>query len=51
MEFETLTYNAVGLSHVVLRKHRFVNAGWLLTSAAIILMIATSLSMFLHSQF
>jgi hypothetical protein len=51
MEFETLTYNVVGLSHVVLRKHRLVNAGWVLTAAAVIAMIAASVSIFFHSQF
>jgi hypothetical protein len=44
MEFEALTYNVVGLSHVVLRKHRLVNAGWQLTALAVLTMIATSLS-------
>jgi hypothetical protein len=44
MEFDALTYNVIGLWHVVLRKHRLVNAGWLRTAGAVIAMIATSLS-------
>jgi hypothetical protein len=48
LEFETLTYNVVGLSHVVLRKHRLVNAGWFLTACSILAMIAASLSIFLR---
>jgi hypothetical protein len=50
LEFETLTYNVVGLSHVVLRKHRLVNAGWLLTAVSILAMTAATLSIFLRSQ-
>ncbi|GAA0918823.1 hypothetical protein [Virgisporangium aurantiacum] len=49
-EFEVLTYNVVGLSHVVLRKHRLVNAGWFLTAVSIVAMIATTLSFFIRSQ-
>jgi hypothetical protein len=50
LEFATLTYNLVGLSRVVHRKHRLVNAGWLLTAATVIAMIVASLSIFLRSQ-
>lgn len=50
MEFDTLTFNAVGLSHVVLRKHRLVNLGWMLTAGALLAMTATGLSLFLRSQ-
>jgi hypothetical protein len=30
----------VGLSRVVLRKHRLINAGWLLTSIALLSLLA-----------
>jgi hypothetical protein len=50
LEFETLTYNVVGLSRVVLRKHRLVNAGWFLTAGSILAMTAAALSIFLRSQ-
>jgi hypothetical protein len=50
LELATLTYNVVGLSRVVHRKHRFVNAGWLLTAATVIAMIVATLSIFLRSQ-
>jgi hypothetical protein len=50
LEFEALTYNVVGLSHVVLRKHRLINAGWMLAAGALVAMIAAGLSLFLRSQ-
>ena len=35
-EFKILTFHVVGLSRVVLRKHRLINFGWLLTSIALL---------------
>jgi hypothetical protein len=39
-EFKILAFHVVGLSRVVLRKHRLVNAGWLLTSVALLSLLA-----------
>jgi hypothetical protein len=39
-EFKILTFHVVGLSRVVLRKHRLINAGWLLTSIALLSLLA-----------
>lgn len=39
-EFKILTFHVVGLSRVVLRKHRLINAGWLLTSVALLSLLA-----------
>jgi hypothetical protein len=43
-ELQILTYNVGGLSRVVLRKHRFINAGWLLTGVALISLLAAAAS-------
>jgi hypothetical protein len=34
----------------VLRKHRWVNAGWILTAAALIALAAAGTSFFIHAQ-
>ena len=39
-EFKILTFHVVGLSRVVLRKHRLINIGWLLTSIALLSLLA-----------
>jgi hypothetical protein len=49
-EFEALTYNAVGLSHVVLRKHRLINVGWQVTAGALLAAVAAGVSLFLRGQ-
>jgi hypothetical protein len=43
-EIEILTYNIVGLSKVVYRKHRLINAGWLLTGFALVSLLAAAAS-------
>jgi len=50
MEFDSLTYNVVGLSRVVLRKHRLVNAGWMLTAVAVLALTATAVSLVVRTQ-
>jgi hypothetical protein len=50
MEFTVLTYNVAGLSHVVLRKHRLINAGWMLTAGALLAMTGAGVSLFVRSQ-
>jgi hypothetical protein len=50
-ELVALTYNVHGLAIVVLRKHRLINAGWTLTSSALIALIAAGVSVLVRSQF
>ncbi|REG01309.1 hypothetical protein DFJ67_7390 [Asanoa ferruginea] len=50
MEFDSLTYNVVGLSRVVLRKHRLVNVGWMLTAVTVIAMTAAAASVVIRTQ-
>jgi hypothetical protein len=38
-EIRTLSYHVVDLAHKVLRKHRWVNAGWAFTALALIVLI------------
>ena len=45
VEVEVLTYNVHGLAKTVLRKHRLINAGWLLTTAALLSLIAAGVSL------
>ena len=45
-EIETLSYHAVDLAHKVLRKHRYVNAGWAFTALALIALVAAGASFF-----
>jgi aspartyl/asparaginyl beta-hydroxylase (cupin superfamily) len=40
VEIEALTFNVVELSGRVLRKHRYVNAGWMFTALALITLAA-----------
>jgi hypothetical protein len=47
-EVEVLTYNVHGLAKTVLRKHRLINAGWLLTSTALLSLIAAGAALLLH---
>ncbi|MEV0258304.1 hypothetical protein AB0H82_29080 [Streptomyces sp. NPDC050732] len=49
-ETQALSYNLLHLSRVVLRKHRFVNAGWTLTALAIILLILGGVSVVIRTQ-
>jgi hypothetical protein len=50
MEFDSLTYNVVGLSRVVLRKHRLVNLGWMLTAVAVFAMTSAAVSLVIRTQ-
>jgi hypothetical protein len=45
-EIETLSYHVVDLAHKVLRKHRWVNAGWAFTTVALIALVAAGISFF-----
>ncbi|MFC4466835.1 hypothetical protein ACFPH6_20265 [Streptomyces xiangluensis] len=49
-EIKALSYNVVHLAGIVLRKHRFVNAGWALTALAIISLIVGVASIFIRAQ-
>lgn len=49
-EFKILTFHVVGLSRVVLRKHRLINAGWLLTSIALLSLLAAITSFAIHAS-
>jgi hypothetical protein len=49
-EARALAYNVVGLSRVVLRKHRLINKGWALNSVAFIALIAAATSLLVRSQ-
>jgi hypothetical protein len=49
-EFLILTYNLVGLSRVVLRKHRLVNIGWLLTGVALLGLLGAAVSYLIRLQ-
>ncbi|MET9081889.1 hypothetical protein ABZX77_08285 [Streptomyces sp. NPDC004237] len=40
----------VHLARVVLRKHRFLNAGWALTAAAIVSLVLAGVSVFIRAQ-
>jgi hypothetical protein len=50
-EFKILTFHVVGLSQVVLRKHRLVNAGWLLTSVTLLSLLAATTSYAVRARF
>jgi Pycsar effector protein len=45
-EIETLSYHVVDLAHKVLRKHRYVNAGWAFTALALIALVGSGVSFF-----
>ncbi|MEV5841238.1 hypothetical protein ACGF3G_12155 [Streptomyces sp. NPDC048179] len=49
-EVRALAYNVVHLARVVLRKHRFLNAGWALTAAAIVSLVLAGVSVFIRAQ-
>jgi hypothetical protein len=49
-EAEALSHNVVDLSAKVLRKHRWVNAGWAFTALALIALIAAGTSLFIRAQ-
>jgi hypothetical protein len=49
-EAQALSYHAIDLARRVLRKHRWVNAGWILTAAALIALAAASTSFFIRAQ-
>ncbi|MGW3108278.1 hypothetical protein [Streptomyces sp. NPDC001100] len=49
-EIKALSYNVVHLSRVVLRKHRYLNAGWVLTAVAISSLILGGMSVFIRAQ-
>jgi hypothetical protein len=49
-EAQALSYHAIDLARRVLRKHRWVNAGWILTAAALIALAAAGTSFFIHAQ-
>lgn len=50
-EVQALSYHVIDLAHKVLRKHRWVNAGWILTALALITLAAAGTSFFIHVQF
>jgi hypothetical protein len=47
-EIRSLSYNVVELSARVLRKHRWVNAGWAFTGLALVALSAAAVSLFLR---
>lgn len=49
-EITALSYNVVHLARIVLRKHRFVNAGWALTALGIASLILGAASIFVRAQ-
>jgi hypothetical protein len=49
-ETEALIYHVIDLSRKVLRKHKWVNAGWAFTALALFTLAATGTSLFLHSR-
>lgn len=49
-EITSLSYNVVHLARIVLRKHRFVNAGWALTALGIASLILGGASVFVRTQ-
>jgi hypothetical protein len=50
-EAQVLTYHVIDLAWKVLRKYRWVNAGWILTALALIALAAAGTSFFIHDQF
>lgn len=49
-EVTALSYNLVNLSHVVLRKHQFVNLGWALTATAIVSLVLAGAALLIQAQ-
>ncbi len=50
VETETLIYHIIDLARIVLRKHRWINAGWALTALALFALAAAGTSFFVHSR-
>src|SRR6266536_5881613 len=50
-EMDTLSYNVVDLAQKVLRKHRWVSAGWAFTALALIALVAAGVSFFVQARF
>jgi uncharacterized integral membrane protein len=50
-EIRALSFNLVNLSGIVLRKHRLINAGWILTSLCLIFLMAGGTSILIRTQF
>jgi len=48
LEVKVLTYNVHGLAKTVLRKHRLINAGWLLTTVTLLSLIAAGVSLLVN---
>ena len=48
LEVSILAYNVHGLAKTVLRKHRLINLGWLLTTANLLSLIAAGVSLVAH---
>ena len=48
-EIRALSYHTVELSARVLRKHRYVNTGWVLTAAGLIALTGVAVSIFIRS--
>ena len=49
-EITSLSYNVVHLARIVLRKHKFINAGWALTALGIASLILGGASIFVRAQ-
>lgn len=49
-EIEVLSYHVIDLARKVLRKYRWVNAGWAFTALALIALVAAGVSFFLQAQ-
>lgn len=49
-EIRALTYSAVSLAGAVLRKHRLMNAGWILTAVVLLAFAGTTVSILIRSQ-
>jgi hypothetical protein len=48
-EMAALTYNVHGLAVVVLRKHRYINAGWALTALGLVALVIAAMSFVVRS--
>jgi hypothetical protein len=49
-EITALSFNLVNLSRIVLRKHRLINAAWILTSLCLILLMAGGTSILIRTR-
>jgi hypothetical protein len=50
-EARVLSYHVIDLSSKVLRKHRWMNLGWISTAVAVIALVAAGISFFIHYYF